>query len=237
VVIVVIGSPILRLTPGRTPAEAGGLAADVAVSSAAAGAAVELIGNVGRDDAGDRVLVSLNASRVGHAAMLRDAANATPTEIDAGEERPEWPEDSVLGPDSSTEPGSAPVRGLPLAAADIDLALRYLVEFRVLVIATGLNPAAAGAALDAAAFTGAHVVRLDGDRARADAAAPSSVGSDAAVTAFAPPSGREPAFAWMVGRYAAALDAGRSARDAFAEATRGSAWERAPGDDQRLDEI
>ena len=47
------------------------------------------------------------------------------------------------------------------------------------------------------------------------------------MTVFVPPADDEPAFAAMVGAYAAGLDAGRAPRDAFLAATRGSNWEPA----------
>ena len=113
-------------------------------------------------------------------------------------------------------------RGLPLEAADIELALRYLTEFRVVVIAAPLDAAALNATTEAAGFVGAHVVRLDA--ADATASEPPAGGE---LTAFAAPEHDEPAFGVMVGRYAAALDAGRSSADALREATRGTNWERA----------
>ena len=41
------------------------------------------------------------------------------------------------------------------------------------------------------------------------------------------PADDEPAFAELVGRYAAGLDAGRTPADAFSAATTGTHWERA----------
>ncbi|MDR3546372.1 MAG: PfkB family carbohydrate kinase, partial [Candidatus Limnocylindrales bacterium] len=93
--LAVIGSP--SFVPGLTPdaaGEAGGLAAGVARAAAAAGAEVQLVGKVGDDPAGDAVLISLARGGVGHLALLRDAASATPlrrpdpADADPGETEP-----------------------------------------------------------------------------------------------------------------------------------------------------
>ncbi len=72
--LAVVGSP--SFVPGPTPdaaGEAGGLAAGVARAAAAAGVEVQLVGKVGGDPAGDAVLLSLARGGVGHLALLRDA--------------------------------------------------------------------------------------------------------------------------------------------------------------------
>ena len=209
--IVVLGRPALvHHTTGH--ASLAGVAARVASAAAAAGSRVELVGSIGDDPGGDRAVVALGQAGVGHAALLRDPAGATP----------------------SGDPGGPLPR---LDAADVELGLRYLTEFRVLVIADELDDEAARAAMDAAAFHEAAVVALvahghqvptafgtvvtvleippaddadDPDRAGGDAASPE-------------------AFIALVARYAVALDAGRSPAEAFADAARESGWERAQG--------
>ena len=193
----------------------------MALAAAATGAAVQLVGKVGDDAAGDAVLIALAAGGVGHAAVLRDPAHETPV-IAA----PTPDADEALFADDGVAASLPPADGLPLEAADVQLALRYLTDFRVLVVAAPLDEPTLAAALDAAAFASAHVVRLDG----AGAAASGDGGDDVPTTSFEAPEHDEPAFATLVAGYAVALDAGRDPADAFSEATRGSAWEPAASD-------
>src|SRR5215212_7995950 len=74
--IVVAGSPAARLL--ESGAVAGGLAATIAIAAAKDGAAVEIVGRVGDDGTGDAVLQDLATAGVGHVAILRTAAEATP---------------------------------------------------------------------------------------------------------------------------------------------------------------
>ncbi len=142
--------------------------------------------------------------------------------------------DDAFAPDDAdgSRALTAAPEGLSLEAADIELALRYLTEFRVLVIAAPLDSLSLHAALDAAGFSGAHVVRLDPPRPthRDEPISAEAPPDGVEVTAFEAPKRDEPAFGAMVGRYAAGLDAGRSPGDAFADATRGTHWERAARD-------
>jgi hypothetical protein len=230
-VIVVVGSPVLR-SSGPSSGEVAGLAGQVALAAAAAGRAVQVVGKVGDDDAGDALMVALTRGDVGHAALLRDAAHTTAVQapVDQGSEAEVDDAFAADDADGSTAPEAAP-DGLPLEAADIELALRYLTEFQVLVIAAPLDSRSLHSALDAAGFAGAHVIRLDASRdAGGDATSAEAPPEGVEVTAFEAPQHDEPAFAAMVGRYAAGLDAGRTAGEAFAEATRGTHWERASAD-------
>src|SRR6476469_7354812 len=74
--IVIVGSPIGRLVDGRV--EAGGLAARAAVAAGQTGGAVQLVGRIGDDADADRLLLALASVGVGHVAVLRDPARATP---------------------------------------------------------------------------------------------------------------------------------------------------------------
>ncbi len=231
-VIVVIGSPVLRRRPGSAAPEVAGLAGQVAMTAADAGGAVQLVGKVGDDEAGDSILAILAAAGVAHAAVLRDAANATPVFTGSPVDEPAL-EDSVLAEDDDPEAGGERLPpALSLDTADVALALRYLTDFRVVVVAERLERPTLGAVLDAAGFAGAHVIRLDGGDALAHEGADGSAAEDGGVriTAFQPPARPEPAFSAMIGRYAAGLDAGREPREAFAEAARGARWERAADD-------
>lgn len=217
--IVVLGRPALGAVGpdgGRVP---GGLASLVAVRAAGFGSPVELVGSVGDDVEGDRAAVGLGQAGVGHAALLRDPAGATPV-------KPRHVPGDMAVPAGRRGP-------LPrLDAADVDLGLRYLSACRVLVIADPLDDAAAAAAVDAAAFHDACVVAL----VAAGEPVPGAYGP--AVTALEIPSddgadGDEDglvAFVTLVARYAVGLDAGAMPAAAFADATRDAGWERATGD-------
>jgi hypothetical protein len=72
--IVVVGHPIAIATPTGTAA--GGLAATVALSAAAAGASVQLVARVVGDPTGDAMLQHLTDGGVAHVATLRQPATA-----------------------------------------------------------------------------------------------------------------------------------------------------------------
>jgi len=214
--IVVIRSPVaLRGVPAGSSV-VGGLAGGIAMAAAGADRRVQLVGKVGDDEVGDALLIALAAAGVGHAAILRDAAHATPVD----DVPPLAADDEPFPADDPDPPVAA---GLPLDPADVQLALRYLTDFRVLVLVPGLGQATVETAIDGAGFAGAHLIRLVGATEAADAAAE----GDATSTTLVAPDGAEPAFARFVGSFASGLDAGREPRDAFDEATRGTNWERA----------
>lgn len=196
--------------------EPAGLAGWIAVSAAAAGATVQLVGRIGDDDLGDAVVLALARASVGHAALLRDATHATP-EVASEDEWPDEParliaDDDSLGaaPGTFTEHADGPV----LDAEDVALGLRYLTDFAVLVIADPLSPAASSAAIDAAAFAGARIISIT--------RGPTAPGPGHDV--FEPPDGEPEAFAGVIGRYAAALDRGVESAEAFATAMRSAGW-------------
>ena len=196
--IVVLGRPLAAGDPSGGLAAAG-LGVRIAIACAALGASVELAGTVGDDSAGGALAVALARHGVGHAALLRIASVATPRAGDA---------DRLPG----------------LEAPEIDLALRYLPECRVLVIAEPLSAEAERAAIEAAAYHGAAVVGLVADSADgADGAA--TRGLAAAVTMLLLPLEPGSPFAELVARYAVGLDAGQSAAAAFDAARRAVGWE------------
>lgn len=240
--IVVVGNPSLR--PERDGASADGLPARIARAAASAGAAVELIGKVGDDPAGDALLIDLNRAGVGHAALLRDPANATAVlapALDGGDDGsvPE-PEDLLdaagllAGAEAAEAESTAAVAANPaglapplpagpaLEAADIELGLRYLVEFRVVVAADPLDEEAATVVADAAAYTGAHLIAL----VPAGSTPPLSLGG--ATVLEIPPADPDGAFAGFVASYAAALDLGDDPAIAFRAAAEAGGWEAAP---------
>ena len=136
--IVVIGSPVAASGDGAPVA--GGDAARTAALIAATGRTVELVGRVGSDPAGDAVVLSLDRSGIGHAALIRDSARPTPS-------------------------GDASA-GLPLDAGDVQLALQYLTTFELIVLfgASGDSAharALAASAASGAAFAGARLILVD----------------------------------------------------------------------------
>ncbi|HET9344895.1 MAG TPA: hypothetical protein VFO05_04260, partial [Candidatus Limnocylindrales bacterium] len=108
--------------------------------------------------------------------------------------------------------------GSSLDAPDLELALRYLPEYGVIVVGERLGDDALRAVSDAVRWSGAALVVVG----RADDLA--GLSDDATV--FAPPDDGDPdgAFAAMVGAYAAGLDRGEDPRAAFeaAQASVGS---------------
>ncbi|HEX5013603.1 MAG TPA: PfkB family carbohydrate kinase [Candidatus Limnocylindrales bacterium] len=192
--IVVVGSPRAGSDDGRFTAS--GTPSSVAFAAAEGGAEVQVVGRLGEDPAGDAVLLDLARRGVGHVAVLRDAVAATPELPPATDE---VDEDSRS---ATAEPSS-------LEAADIQLALSYLPEYRVIVVAERLDDDAMGVVVDAADWSGAALVVL-GRQAVSD-------GLPDDVTIFDPPDDGDPngAFAAMVGSYAAGLDRGDDPRVAF----------------------
>jgi hypothetical protein len=219
-VIVVIGNP--RGTSGPEGIAAAGPAVAIARAAAAAGGVVQLVGKVGDGRDGDAILLSVAEAGVGHIAVLRDAS---PVTLEASTAAPDESGGdgvaaSVVGPDGADGAAGTEVATASTApaldAGDLSLALRYLPDYRVVVIATPLDRAAEAAAVEAARWAGAAIIVVSGRGTEP----PSDLPEDATVLE-APPIDEDAAFAAMVGRYAAALDAGRVPAEAFADATGG----------------
>jgi hypothetical protein len=167
----------------------------IAIAAAAAGARVELVGSIGDDPAGDRVALALGRAGVGHAALLRDPAAVTPR-------------------------AAGPIGPTPrLDGQDVELGLAYLAEYGVLVVAELLEPAALDAVRTAAEFQQAALVGIIGPGERVPAQYP------AAATLLEMPADDEGAFSALVGRYAAGLDRGLAAVDAWQKALEAGGWE------------
>lgn len=233
--LAIVGSP--SFAPGSTPAdagEAGGLAARIARAAASAGAEVQLVGKVGDDAVGDAVVLALARRGIGHSALLRDAGGATPIESPGPGEADPVDSGSIvsllaganLADDTAIsrgERGGLQVPGLALEPADISLGLRYLRDFHVLVAADPLDESSSSAIADAAAFADAVLLVI----APCGQVAPAEPGT--AIVLEAPDVDPDGAFAALVGRFAAALDRGVNAADAFRAATVDGGWERAAG--------
>jgi hypothetical protein len=226
-VIVVVGSPIA--VPAGPAIDAGGLSVEIARRSAAAGAAVQIVGRVGEDAAGDLVLLSLAAAGIGHVAVLREPGRPTPTAAPqaGGSASPDGPAlgEALLDADVQDSDGDGTggaaggePAGLSVDAADLELALRYVPDYRVLVIATDLDGPALAAALAAASWSGAHVIGLVGD------GSPPAELPDGATAFLRPTADPDGVFATMVAGYAVALDRGDEPRSAFAAAQRAGGW-------------
>ena len=174
---------------------------------------VELIGRAGDDPHGDALLVALSRSGVGHVAVLRDPVRATPVV------EPPPADDSVLGADR------VPLRpiaeeGPRLEPADVALGLSYVDAYTVLVVSDDVPATALAAAVEAAGFAGALLVVM----VPPGCPAPTVVPAEATVLA-APDEADDGEFATLVGEYAAALDHGMGAAEAFAVATGAVGWE------------
>ena len=218
--IVVIGSPLFVPGSDGGPSKAGGLAAGVATVAAGAGRTVQLVGRVGEDPAGEATLLAVARAGVGHVATLRDAARPTPAldpidgdADDAGAEDLAVPVEALIVGGGRRVPGLdedrratgsslGPAGSATLDHDDLELALRYLDSFAVVVIAEPLDPAAQAVVADAAAYAGATLIALVGsaDEGRAAPAA--------AIVLEAPASDPDGVFARTIGELAAAIDGG-----------------------------
>ena len=210
--IVVIGSPQARQTAQGIAAS--GVAVTVGRVAAAAGAEVQLVGKVGEGPVGDAVLLSLAHDRVGHVAVLRDASTPTPLAPDGSGD------DAVLGPegDEPKDPHPDEAARPTLDSGDLELALRYLPDYRVLVVADPLDETTLATVAAAGRWSGAQLIVVVASGATAP-----GLPEDATVLE-APAIDADGAFAAVVGAYAAALDRGASPADAFASASAGSGW-------------
>jgi sugar/nucleoside kinase (ribokinase family) len=198
-VIVVIGAVHASGSDGTvTPA---GLAASVGIAAAAAGARVELVARIGDDPVGDAVVLAVAAAGIGHVATLRDPARPTPVES-ADDEPVDLDDDRAPMPDDPAGP--------TLDGGDVGLALRYLAEYRVIVVAHP-SEAVLAEAIAAAGWAGADLVVIVDPAV--DGAPPDDLPADALVLAV---DGGASALGEAIGRYAAAVDGGTAPAEAFA---------------------
>jgi hypothetical protein len=172
------------------------------------------VGSIGDDPAGDEVVVELGRAGIGHAALLRDPGGTTP----------------VAGRSTSQLPR--------LDAADVELGLRYVADYHVLMLAEPLPPEAEAAAIEAAAYHDAALVAVVPEGGKVSSplsaaatvlAAPTSEGDAGDSDEEAPAAGPSQAFASFVAVFAIGIDAGSSVAEAFAEAVRSTGWEQATG--------
>jgi hypothetical protein len=112
--------------------------------------------------------------------------------------------------------------GLALDAADVELALRYLTEFRVVVLADELDPAALRVAADATGWSNGTLIAVMAEGGREPAGLPGD-----AIVLGSPADDAEGAFDRLVGELAAAIDAGSDPQAAFRELVGSAGWEPA----------
>ena len=219
--IVVVGNPI-----GRAVELGGGVdgtAARTAIAAARGGGDVQLVGKTGEDPLGDEVLMALAAAGVGHVAVLREPGRPTPSAPPRSGASPS-PDGPALGEELAAEiddgAADADPAGLSVDAADLELALRYVPDYRVVIVAADLDASAFGAVVGAASWAGARLVILlpGGAAAGADA-----IPAEATVLER-PASDADGAFGAMVAAYAVALDQGDEPATAFAAAQRAGGW-------------
>jgi hypothetical protein len=224
-VIVVVGNPRHRAN-GDGPG-AGGLAVGVATAAASVGADVQIVGKTGEDPAGEAVLLALAKRNVGHVALLRDPTRATAEAHDGADTDADASDTGSPSVEAFHEPADQPPAHdasmdsdprLSLEPADLALALRYLPDYRVVVVVDPLVEAALAVVVGAAAWNGAAMVLLV-----PPGSIPPAGASDATIIE-APETDPDDAFAGVVGRYAAALDRGESAGEAFASASAEGGW-------------
>ena len=221
--IVVVGQPLYRET--EVEAILYGLPARIAVAAAGHARSVQLIGKAGEDQAGDAVVLALSRSGVGHVALLREAGRPTSRLEYPGHatiEVHETPTESTAIEDEPAATGLACAEApdVPaLDAADVDLALRYLTQFAVLVLADRADPETARVAAAAASRADARLIVV----VPAGETEPAGLPPDAIVFE-APDSDPDGVFAAMVGSFAAALDDGDEPAAAFRASVESGGW-------------
>lgn len=210
--IVVVGQPYLRETEQGPVLD--GSAARIAVAAAERGRAVQLVGTAGEDEAGDEVVLALARAGVGHVALLRKAGQLTPTVSNPALE----PDEEPTGPLEEL-PKSAPEMASFADAGDVDLALRYLTDFSVLVLGVPGDAEIARVITTAVAWADARLIVV----VSTGAPMPDGLPPDAIVFE-APGADPDRVFAAMVGSFAAALDDGSEPRVAFRETVENAGW-------------
>lgn len=215
--IVVVGQPLFRATDEGAGVD--GLPARIAQAAAANGRSIQLVGKVGEDSEGDAVVLALAAGGVGHAALLRDAGRPTPRLTELVGDDVDTPDDGAGDPASAEVPAESASGWPTLEAADVDLALRYLTEFAVLVLADPAEPEIVGVVVDAAGWVGARLVVV----VRPGEAVPDGLPPDVIVFE-APDTDSDGAFASLVGAFAAALDDGDDPGEAFRSSIETDGW-------------
>ena len=198
---------------------AAGPASRVALAAARAGRSVQLVGRTGDDATADEVVLDLTRGGVGHVALLRDPARRTPLERSLADE------DEADGPSTAMPAHAVSPEGPALDAADVDLGLRYLTDFAVVVLAEPADAETVAIVAEAARWGGAGLVVVVG----AGEPVPDGLPPDAIVFE-APDADPDGVFATLVGTFAAALDDGSDPRDAFRASVESDGWTESGAD-------
>jgi sugar/nucleoside kinase (ribokinase family) len=219
--IVVVGSPIGRSDDGVVVA--AGMASRVALAAAAAGRSVQLVGRIGDDPTADGVVLDLARGGVGHVALLRDPAGATPLELAPEDDQPV----DIEAPDSGARAAivASPPPGFALESADVDLGLRYLTDFAVVVLAEPVGSDTVAIVAEAARWATARMILV----VPAGAQLPDGLPPDA-VAFEAPDTDPDGVFAALVGQFAADLDGGVEPGEAFRSTIASHGWTGATAD-------
>jgi hypothetical protein len=176
------------------------------MAAAAAGGSVEIVTRVGDDVPGDAVVLGLAQSGVGHVATIRDAGRQTPVlpdDSDAVDPGTDATQDVALTAGATEAPA--------LDAADVGLALRYLSDYRVIVLMHPNGNEMVREASAAAGWAGAHLVLVTTDD---DPAGDVPDGSLVITTHH--DAENVPV---LLGRYAATVDRGEDPAAAYAALT------------------
>lgn len=176
------------------------------MTAAAAGATVQLVGKIGDDEVGDAVVLALAAAGVSHVALLRDPARGTPLLVEGAEpEDLDTAGDTTIATIEPTDPDARPM----LDAADVELGLRYLTDFRAIVLADPVADSVVAVAAEAARYAGAVLLGVAAPGSKAVPDLPQG-----SVLLAAPAEAAE-ALAPILGRVAAAVDQGAAAGEAL----------------------
>ena len=220
--IVVIGSPVGRDHEGLI--SAAGPASRMALAAARTGRTVQLVGRTGDDPVADAVVLDLGRGGVGHVALLRDPALVTLTEQVTDEDG-----DAPVSADAEAATIAAgsetPTAGSDLDPADVDLGLRYLTDFQVVLLAEPSRPDVVSVVAEAARWAEARLVLVVG----AGDVVPDDLPADVIILE-APPADPDDAFAEMVGAFVAALDGGIEPDAAFQTSIARDGWTGAARD-------
>lgn len=218
-VIVIIGR--IRLRGHGAASTPAGLAAGIGRAATSAGRRVELIAKISDDAIGDELSLALARARIGHVATLRDAAHTTIrlAALDADHAAPELDMPSIDPADIPFDPTDEEP---DLDAADVDLALRYLAEYKVVVVVRPVDPAILVTAVAAASWASASLVLA----LRPGSRPPMDLPADGLVVE-AEEDDDDGALARLLGRYAAAVDQGTTPAEAL-DAFRAAAVDERP---------
>lgn len=223
--IVVVGHLAVRTEPVVAPA---GRACEIALAAVRRGASVELVGRVGEDAAGEALLLALARAGVGHAAVLRDPARPTLVLGTISDDDPAEDASPFADPAPRASVSPTPDGGPRLEGPDVDLAVRYLEPSGALVVTDDAGADALAASMRAALYAGLSLIVLLAPGASASGTVPDGLPEDATV--LVAPDDDDPAFAGLVGAYAAALESGLDPAAAFAGAAGADGWEASPAD-------